>query len=195
MRKRKRHRYIDLNLYRDFSESVTFESVWLDLQDRYHIRNIRQDGRESIDWLSMVLYRDYKYRLANYKSYIEPGMNARMMMELRNTAIFPIKIDKSFFSGVGYCDTPMEVVNYRAVEINKILETYHEEPWQYYFIVCSRMKPEVREFFQCDFEACYADGDPDKQLEYSDYVNDFIDAHLDGKDGVSTPIRPYSHPY
>ena len=189
----RKHKYIDVSIFRKFKEPIEYTDVMDDVINKYKISNLSKDD-ECIDILVSALFWDYYFKKANYKSYIEPGMNARLLMELRNTAMTP-EMPLTYYWNVSECETPKQVIAYRAREINKKIPVYHEEPWQFYFYVLSRQEGEYRDYWRSDFEMCYADGDLSKVLYFENYLDDAVDAHLDGWNGVSTPIREYSHPY
>ena len=105
---------IDLEKKLDFSDSsIDFDTVLNDLY-KYQISNILDDD-ESVYILADVLYNDYKCHVANYKSYISNGMNARVLMELRKSAILPLEMfgnDEVYKDYVGI-ETVQDVKNKR----------------------------------------------------------------------------------
>lgn len=158
------HTYIDTTKLRNFTEEKTYDSIWEDIEDKYKITNIWDDEGESMHYIVEALYEDYIDKLANYESYIEEGMDARLLMELRKSAI--LNFDSSlysFFEGHKNCNTAKEVDEYRTKYIHAINEEYTGEPWKYYYLVLFSIGMFMRGF--CfDYEPCFADGDYRKQV-------------------------------
>lgn len=84
-----KHKYIDPKLVKKFTKKKTLNKVIKDLVEKYKITNIYDDEIGRCCWLiANALYNDYIIGRANYEAYIEVGMDARMLMELRKSAVF-----------------------------------------------------------------------------------------------------------
>lgn len=61
------------------------------MESKYKITNVAQyDDEDALYAICEALYDDYTNKMANYESYVEVGMNARIMMELRKSVVFPV---------------------------------------------------------------------------------------------------------
>ena len=101
------HEYINVSKLFDFSSKKTIDSIYYDLENVYKITNVmKYDDEDALYVICEALYRDYANRLANYESYLEFGMNARIMMELRKSAVFPVgERYLDFFREHNSCET------------------------------------------------------------------------------------------
>lgn len=172
------HKYIDIKLVRDFRKKLTIERVILDLKDKYAIENILDD--ESLVYLSQALYDDYVLKRANYKSYIEKGMDARLLMELRKSAILPASLETEveFYTDLAKCNTWQEVRGYRERYFQGINSEYTETiAWHYYYLAMHYMGKPKNEGFCYDYEGCFADRDISKQTYIEDYREEFYEMH------------------
>ena len=83
------HTYIKYPEVYEFNEEVSIGSISNELKES-GITNIFDDGDGEALWeLSKALYTDYILKRSNYKAFIEDGMNIRMLMELRKSALLP----------------------------------------------------------------------------------------------------------
>lgn len=177
------HLYIDITKLRDFSQEVTADSVWQDLID-YGITNIIDDEGESLWLIAKTLNEDYQIHRANYKSYIERGMNLRMLMELRKSAILPVaEQDYWFYTNHKNAETVQEVKHLRIDFLGRLNSDYHDEDWQYMAIIKVYLGSKA-DYFYFDMEGCYADGNPNSVRHLEDYKRDFLRAHFQGFMGL-----------
>lgn len=174
------HSYINPALVKNFSKKKTMESVLDDVLNKYKITNILDDEDGEASWyICKALYDDYEIGRANYEAYIEEGMNARMLMELRKSAVFFVSEDgnKYFYTGLGVCETWQEVREFRKKYFQQYNEDYQELDWQYYYLVktvCGKFSKD----FYFDYEACFADGDWRKETKVEDYELGWFNAHV-----------------
>ena len=187
---------IDINLVHDFSKSLSYDEVENDILNKYRIKNILRDEDDNMLYtICVTLLQDYEYRLANYKAYIGVGMNLRLLMELRNTAIQ--KLTNEELKQFDDCHTPLEVVNRRAKVMHRFANDDVVEPWQLFYISLRTLDinnlyrgSEIE--FKTDFEECYDDGDFDKALSRDDLLSDFA-WNMRKKSGAIH--KTYAHPY
>ena len=173
------HKYIDINLVRDFSKNFVIEDIILDLKDNYKITNIMDD--ESIVYLSEALFDDYQLKRANYKSYIEWGMDARLLMELRKSAILPanLEFESNFYTDLASLNTWREVRKYRETYFQRINGEYTETiAWHYYYLAMFHLGRNKNKGLFYDYESCFADGDYRKQTYIEDYRTGFYNCHV-----------------
>ena len=172
------HKYIDTSKLRDFKKRKTYEMVEEDVRVKYGITNIEDDfEEEALYYICNALYEDYITQRANYEAYIEKGMNARMLMELRKSAVIP-KAENlyDFYEMHHSCNNWQDVKGLRAEYFKFLNEDYADLNWQYYILVCTYLGYKAKDFY-FDYEECYADGDPSKQTGPEDYKRDFVEAH------------------
>lgn len=117
--------------------------------------------------------------MANYEAYIERGMDARLLMEIRKSAVLPMAENLyDFYTGHGSLETVEEVKNFRINYLKKVvIEDYCDENWQYYLLVKMTQLGRAK-YFAFDFESCFADGDYRKQTYLEDYKRGFMKARL-----------------
>ena len=172
------HKYIDTTKLRDYSKRKTFNKVKSDIVEKYKITNIDDDyDQESLYYICKALYDDYTLQRANYEAYIEKGMNARMMMELRKSAVIPMSEELfDFYDMHKTCETVEDVKELRTKYFKFLCDDYIDANWQYDILVLSFLKRKHKGFY-FDLEECFADGDPSKQTGPEDYKRDFVEAH------------------
>lgn len=130
------HSYIDIKTLKDFSKKKSLDDVIDDIEKKFSITNITDDDGESLVNISEALYCDYVLQMANYESYIEPNMDARLLMELRKSACLnwaPEYYD--FYEGHKNLDTAKEVDKFRTAYIQKLNPEYTGLNWQYWSII------------------------------------------------------------
>lgn len=176
------HEYINVSKLFDFSSKKTVDSIYHDLENVYKITNVMQyDDEDALYVICEALYRDYVNELANYESYVEFGMDARIMMELRKSAVFPVgEKYLDFFREHNSCETVDDIKGMRIDFITKIgVPDYLDNNWQYYMLIKYMWGWKAKDF-DFDYETCFADGDPQKQSTLESYRWDFIHSKLDG---------------
>lgn len=170
------HSYINERLVKNFSRVMTFDIVHDDLKINYGIKNIA--NYESLCFLAQTLLEDYQERRANYKSYIERGMDARMLMELRKSAVLPMsKTMFNFYSSHSKCNTVQDVKNLRIQKLRYLNPDYKDLDWQYYMLAKHFLGRNAKQFL-IDFEGCYADGDWRKETNPDIYRKHFLEQHI-----------------
>lgn len=169
---------IDTKKLRDFSEYIDFDIVENDIRKVYNIQNICDDEDESLTYIINELIADYDLGRANYRAYIEKDMDARMLMEVRKSAVIPMSEELyDFYDGHKPCKTPAEVKEFRRKYLKFLTSDYEDLNWQYYLLIKHYLRSASKGFV-FDFESCFADGDWRKQSHPEDYEDDFIQAHL-----------------
>ena len=116
--------------------------------------------------------------MANYEAYIEEGMNARMFLNLRKSALVPLEEDLfDFYTDHCKCDTIEEVVSHRINFLKRFNSDYMDLNWQYFFLIKYTQGYKSKDFI-FDFEECYADGNWRLQTNPDMYLREFKNAHL-----------------
>lgn len=173
------HKYIDVSKLRDFSKRKTIDDITDDIVEKYKITNIIDDGGfgEYVFYIANSLYLDYKNEIANYESYIEPSMNARMLMELRRNAVILTDGSLNDFSTEHKAlNTIEEVKQHRINFLKRFNDEYIDLNWQYYAFMRYNLGWKFKDFI-FDFEECYEDGDWRLQTNQQDYKREFLEAH------------------
>lgn len=159
------HKYIDTNLLFQFDKSIDVEDITTDLMENYKITNVyfeRPNDDDYAYYLAEVLKDDIDMERANYKAYIEPGMNARMLMELRKSAILPlVEEDWYFYKEHSKCETPEQVIQHRIKYLKSQNSDYDDADWQYY-AVCRWFLRNKSNGLYFNMEYCFADADMTK---------------------------------
>lgn len=171
------HSYIDFSLVRDFSKKKKFADVYNDLKSEYRVTNVLND--DALHCIAKALYKDYRIQRCNYESYIEDGMDARLLMELRKSSVFYVGegSDTYFYTGLKDCNTWQEVRQFRINFFGKVFPGYEELNWQYYYLVIKLCGKYAVDFI-FDSESCFEDGDWRKQTKVEDYKIEFFNAHM-----------------
>lgn len=173
----KKHHYIDINKLYDFSEPVTLENIADEFRDIYKITNIGDIDFE-FHCICEQLADDYANKRANYKAYIEKGMNARILTELRNSAILPVEDSLTYFYGAhSTLTTQTEIIQCRNSFISSIIDVYKGEEWQYYMLL-RRLWGRRGSNIIIDFEPCFEDGEDRMQHWKAYYRMKFLEQHF-----------------
>lgn len=179
------HNYINILILKDFSKSITLDDISKDF-DAYEISNIMgendEDGYSDYEeyryYLEEAIYDDYVNGRANYRSYIEKGMNARFMMELRKSAILPLSEELwDFYTVHKDCETIEDIKNLRIQRLKFINDTYYDLDWQLYMLLRHYWGPKGRDII-IDYECCFADGDYRKMGNPDTYRADWLAQHI-----------------
>jgi len=180
-------KYIDLSILRDFSEEVTFKSIDEDLT-RLGIRNILEksdrvaewDADEARCWIVEAFRTDYEKKRANYKAYLEEGMDIRFAMELRKSALLLIADPEkqTFYTGHSVCSTIQEIKEYRIKYLIALNDSYQDLDWQLYMLI-RHCWGRGNDDILIDYESCYNDGNPDIMCGPGEYRIEFLKQHID----------------
>lgn len=176
------HKYIDFSILRDFPKTITLDDVSDDF-DRYKITNIMDETQADYEeyryYLEEALYDDYTNQRANYMSYIEPGMDARFMMELRKSAILPITDEKliGFYGKHAQCKSIEEIKGLRVEYLKFLNDDYQDLDWQLYMLLRYCWKNRGSDIV-IDYECCFKDGDYTRMRNPIHYRADFLAQHL-----------------
>lgn len=170
--------HININKLYDYSKDKTFAEVKNDIVKKFKIKNIAEDSdEESLYYICDALHEDYIQQRANYEAYIEEGMDARLLMELRKSAIIPMHPDLyDFYDKHKECKTVEDIKSLRANYFKFINSDYADLDWQYHLLIHTFLGYKAKDLI-FDYEICFADGDPDKQTDYETYQRDFFEAH------------------
>lgn len=170
------HSYIDYKILYDFSDAeVSSETIFSDLRDVYKITNIggyNEDDKfiHTAD-VADELYDDYFYKRANYRAYIEEGMNLRMLAELRKSALIKVagkQLYPDFYMAHNNCETVKQVSDTRVKFLKFLNADYIDMEWQTYYII-RRCWGTTTDNILLNFEYIYEDGDRSKQQTVYNY--------------------------
>ena len=163
-----KHKWIDKTILHDFSDGLSWGDVFNELDLK--LTNVYDE--EALTYLVNAIYDDYEKGWANYRAYLEDGVDARMFMELRKSAVIPVPEPDwdRFFTKHQEFDTADEVRAFRADYFKYLNSDYDEYNWQYYTLI--QMTRKDYGDFEFDFEDCFTDGDPSKQSHVEDYAKD-----------------------
>jgi hypothetical protein len=173
---------INLKLLRDFSKKMTLEDVFDDLYENYKITNVydEEDDAHYYYELAEALFGDYENKRANYKAYVQPGMNARYMMELRKSAIIPMSDeDFDFYKKHDNLNTVEEIKAFRSEYLKVLCSDYADLEWQYYYMMRYYLGKRSDDLL-ISYEYCYDDCNRKRQTGLNDYRYAFIAAHMPG---------------
>ena len=162
------HNYFDFTKLYKFRAKKSLEGIEKDLTEKYKITNIA-NNKESLQAIVNTLAWDYINYMANYEGYIEKGINARVLIELRKSAILPIENWDEFYTGHNALETAEDIRFYRTKMLKKKIYNYTDWDWDYYN--CFRKSWMRTEAYRIDFENCYADGDATRQISTQDYID------------------------
>lgn len=176
------HNYIDVSKRKDFSKRYSVKYIIEDLKN-YKVSNIITDDYDSsYTIVAEVLHDDIVTRRANYKGYIEEGINLRMLAELRKSAVLPMaKSMYSFYSDHRFADTVDDVKKLRIDLFGKMKSDYKDEDWQY-MAVAKYFLRKKGNYYRFDWEELYLDSSGRLCRDIEDYKKDFVRAHLQGLD-------------
>ena len=149
--------YFDYKLIKTFRyKSVSFKKVRADIIAN-NFKNINV-CEEVYDDLAALLCDDYNLRFANYRGYMEKGMDLRIFAELRKSAIMNTEcID--FFKLHEKCKTIQDIKNARIIYLNPYTyqffrDGYRDEDWQlFYILLATTHDKESRYSISIDFDA------------------------------------------
>lgn len=170
----------DIKLLRKFRKRFYFEYVEEDILSKYKVKNIVDDD-ESYVYICNALFNDYILGRANYKAYIEDGMDARMLMDLRKNALlrWGNGVDEDFFKSFEGCEVWQDSRRIRVDWIRRLCHhQYCDFDWQYYYYLLLIYPEFKRDWIEFNFEYCYEDADMSKCSSIEDYKADFIFAHF-----------------
>lgn len=176
-----KHEYINPDLVHECKKKITYEFVQDEVVNKYHITNIMEDeDDEALYEICNALYEDYTIRNTNYHAYIEDGMNARVLMELRKSALFPFDSKEKanvFFRSYADCDTVEDIKAVRIGQVQAITKDYIEAGWQYYYLMKILLTDEGFKEFYFNFEQYFVDRDMSKWEPTEEYFTQFYNAH------------------
>lgn len=171
-----KHKYIDLNTLKVFNnKDIKRKDVKNDIK-KHHITGFANDNGESLIFIADALYSDYITRRANYEAYIESGLTARMLMELRLNAILPFDGECiGYYAEHNTAETPQDVINIRIKYCRRYLTPfYNNEGWRNFYLLKevwgSRAAGVV-----IDYEPCFIDAKYHTNKTEYEYFNDAME--------------------
>lgn len=168
------HKYIDYKKLRNFDKKMTFDKIHRSLALTYEVTNIDFDDFDPVYFVVNLLLEDYVFKRANYLAYIEKGIDARVLLELRRNALLKFDDDemKIFCKEHNTLNTQEEIKNLRIKYIQKYLPEYVDYDWQYALLIKKLWGLDIMEFY-FDGEVCFEDRKTDIQRVPEDYKREF----------------------
>lgn len=163
----------DLTLINDFSQPMTAIDMANLLREK-QVKNIyeTETDHECFANFNSELIKDYWAGRANPASYIREGMNARILWELRKSAIlWQFMGDHTnawFFEARQANQGVKEIKEYRASIMRTKFVDYIDKDWQYFWVVYLGV-PNWKDI-RIPAETLFADGDLDKPDEFGDPI-------------------------
>lgn len=180
------HKYIDIEKLHIFNKKITVQDILVDIMDNYKLTNVedRLDFEDKVyedieNWyyIAEALQSDIELERANYKAYIEKNMDARLLMELRKSAILPMGKELYDFYGLhSKCETAEDVKNLRIKYLHFVNEDYRDDDWQYYMLTKYFLRKKSIDLV-FNFEVCFRDCDL-KKFRTIEYTENEALAHL-----------------
>ena len=144
------HNYIDPDIVKDFSNIPEYlDDVINDLK-ALKLKNIVEDDRVYLE-LADLLHDDLIHGFANYKGYVEEGMDLRFLAELRKSAIIPTT-NREFFAKHSTCETIIDVKAWRTEVLDRCFWEYVDFDWQLYWVIRVFTPEEHRYYIDIDFD-------------------------------------------
>lgn len=184
------HSYIDVNKVKDFSRDIEFMEIYDYVSNR--LKNVAIDEYDDIFAYEIAdtLHEDYIRGIANYQSYAEDGMDARMLMELRKSAILPQKIIldidlTEMWKEHSTCETWKDVKRLRTKWFKVLNKDYKDADWQYLYLCRLCYKDDIFKYLKIDFECHYHDCRYNLEKDLDFIVGEATKAHLEGWSGYA----------
>lgn len=153
-----KHSYIDITKLKDFSDVKKLDAYDIvdELYDVYDIQNV--DDEMAMYDIACALYDDIKFERANFRAYVEKGMNARLMMELRKSAIVPLSEESYYFyTNHCTCETVEDIKKLRKEFIERFDPGYLDMDWQLWWVLVQCLGRRGKDLY-IDFENDFSDG-------------------------------------
>lgn len=156
-KKQSKHTYINPDLVHNFDKAITYDELYDEVQT--NVIGIVDDDEESLTYICNALWDDLQTQRANYKAYIEPGITARILMELRKSAMLPMASDLTdFYSLHASCETYKDVHQFRKRYLAFICDNYMDFDWQLYYVLRYSLGTKKNKTLDLNYEYCFDDG-------------------------------------
>ena len=126
--------------------------IILDLYDKLY--NLYDE--ECYDIISRVLEYDLKVGHFDYRPFLLDKMNARSLMEIRNSYLVPWKKEEDR-KNIPIVDDPVKIKDYRDNILRQIVEGYQGYYWQLYILIKFGFKSKNCENLEINFDSLYTD--------------------------------------
>lgn len=169
------HSYINPEKVFDFSEKIDYDTIYEDLTEVYKVKNLDYEYEDAVDLLICTLLDDYESKRVNYKAFIEDGIDARILFELRRNAFvkMPDNITEAEYCREhNNCETIEQLKELRLKTIKRYAKEYEDYDWQYALLMKWIWGLKIREFY-FDFEVCFEDRKTNVQRLPEDYAYEF----------------------
>ena len=185
--------YFDVDLVKDFSKPIKYKQVYNDIK-RNNFKNIVEDENVYEDLASM-LTADYNVELANYKAYMEKGMDLRVFMELRKSAMLNSTC-REFFEEHQNCKTIEDIKQLRTAYLSPtfnfmFIGGYRDEDFQLCYAMFKSTPIEKAEYLEFDFDALGFLKDTPEGYRRKIYVQELLRIYTD----YDPMGRPRKEPY
>ena len=171
------HEYINIDKLYDFSEVLSLEDVFKDITIKYNVTNLNYADEDSMFLLIGTLYSDYENHYINYRAFIEKGIDARLLFELRRNAFLKMPDMALFCNKHKNFNTVNEVISFRKQAIKTYLPEYEDLDWQYSLIIKNTWNIDIMDFY-FDFDVCFNDRNSNYQRTPEDYQREFIESKM-----------------
>lgn len=164
----------DLKAMQDYDGIMRgFEVV--DHFKRLNIKNINWENEGRYQMFCSIFADDYNEHRANFLAYAKEGMNARVLWELRKSAILWDFMEGSkdpwFFEGHKEGWNKYQIKEYRSNVLGTKFRDYEDHDWQYFWVIDLWYGRDFAyDYF--DPEMCFEDGDPYKIDDLGDPPRD-----------------------
>lgn len=162
------HSGIDLKVLTDFSDK---DLIYVDIVEDALRENAFTNIVEE-DWvyedLAIILARDFECNVANFKGYMTKGMDLRLFMELRKSALISTWSEKFYkeHTDIGISDIKKLRIKYLAPRYMD----YEDRDWQLYLIIGKSWGGWYSEHIEFDFDALGFLRDTPANYEPEDYL-------------------------
>ena len=173
------HKYIEYNKLFDFSEDIDFDYIYKDITKIYKLKNIDYEYEDAMNVIINTLLDDYDKCRINYKAFIEKGMDARVLFELRKNAYIKYPDMKKYCEGHKNLNTIDEIKQYRIEKISEYYDGYADLDWQYSLLISDTWGISTKEFY-FDFDVCFNDCHSEYQRTPDDYRREFNEYIMSG---------------
>lgn len=151
-----KHSYINPDLVHNFTKPITYDELYDQIKNE--VTCIVDDDEESLTYICNTLWDDLETQRANYKAYIEPGITARMLMELRKSAMLPMAKElQDFYSLHSSCETYEDVHQFRKQYLSFLCDNYMDFDWQIYYVLRYSLGTKKNKTLDINYEYCFDD--------------------------------------
>lgn len=171
-----KHKYIDYEQLYNFDRHIERAYEIRKELKLYNITGLAHDKETSLIYIADALFSDYVLHRANYRAYLEEGLTARMLMELRLNAILPFTGEcLTYYTEHNTAETPNDVINIRKKYLRRHLTPFYDnEGWRNFYLVRQVWKGRALGV-RIDYEQYFADRKYMQTKSEDDYLDDALE--------------------